>query len=230
MSVRISGGSASGGLTPRQLAALISNAINGAALTSTDGLSEGIQNLYYTDTRVGNYLSSHPAAQGTSGAQGSIGNPGLNLNIVGSVANVSQLPQSANINDAYIDEGDLNLYIWKGSLHWFNAGQIVGSQGVTGSQGTVGSQGIQGSIGVQGSVGLQGRSGNDGAQGRQGTQGIIGTSFRFVLGRPTTNSSSGTQGDVYWDNANNLFYICVSTNTWVRFSATDVFNNGGGGD
>ena len=52
----------------------------------------------------------------------------------------------------------------------------------------------------------------------------------FVGTRPNTNTSTGTQGTVYWDNTNNYFYICVSTNSWIRFAANDVFNNSGGGD
>ena len=67
-----------------------------------------------------------------------------------------------------------------------------------------------------------------------GFQGIIGNSgigyLTFVGTRPNTNTSTGTKGTVYWDNTNNYFYICVSTNTWIRFAANDVFNNGGGGD
>ena len=73
MSVSISGGSSAGGLTPYQINTLISDAVSGAALNTTDDLAEGTQHLYYTDTRVGEYLALNPAAQGATGAQGTQG-------------------------------------------------------------------------------------------------------------------------------------------------------------
>lgn len=38
---------------------------------------------------------------------------------------------------------------------------------------------------------------------------------------PTSNTSTGTVGQVVWDSGN--IYICIATNTWRRASLTSTF-------
>jgi hypothetical protein len=59
-------------------------------------------------------------------------------------------------------------------------------------------------IGVTGPTGPQGPAGNDGA-------------ITFV-GVPATPTSTGTVGQQAYDSGNNLLYICVATDTWVRIT------------
>jgi hypothetical protein len=52
----------------------VSDAIAASALASTDDLTEGLQNLYYTDQRVGDYITNNNISlQGAQGAQGEAG-------------------------------------------------------------------------------------------------------------------------------------------------------------
>ena len=106
------------------------------------------------------YLSGGGSGQGTTGPTGSTGNngsigptgpPGLNINIRGSTYAVPP-GGTGNINDAWIDETDLNLYVWTGTS-WTNVGQIVGPPGAPGSTGPTGNNGVTGSTGPPGSGG-----------------------------------------------------------------------------
>ena len=55
----------------------ITDAISASSLGTTDDLPEGVQNLYYTDARVGDYISNnHINLQGTQGVQGTFGTQG----------------------------------------------------------------------------------------------------------------------------------------------------------
>ena len=54
------------------------------------------------------------------------GADGTSINIKGSVSSVEELPESANIGDAYVVNGD--LYVWDG-LTWNNVGGIKGPAG-----------------------------------------------------------------------------------------------------
>ena len=58
----------------------LNNAIDGAALGSTDDLTEGVNNLYYTDQRVGDYITNNglslQGAQGIQGEAGYVGSDG----------------------------------------------------------------------------------------------------------------------------------------------------------
>lgn len=89
--------------------------------------------------------------QGEIGATGPTGPQGLqgtSINVIGTVATVSNLPASANQNDAYIVEADGDLYIWDTlTSTWDNVGQIVGPEGPTGPQGIQGPTGPTGPTG-----------------------------------------------------------------------------------
>jgi len=91
----------------------------------------------------------YTGSQGTIGYTGSRGNPGTNINVVGSVALVADLPVSGNTNDAYFVDETNTLYVWDGT-QWYDAGAIVGPVGDTGY---VGSQGITGYTGSRGNPG-----------------------------------------------------------------------------
>lgn len=66
------------------------------------------------------------AKWGEKGEPGKDGADGTSINIKGSVSSVEELPQSANIGDAYVVNGD--LYVWDG-LTWNNIGGIKGPAG-----------------------------------------------------------------------------------------------------
>jgi hypothetical protein len=91
--------------------------------------------------------------------------------------------------------------------------------GATGPMGPQGPQGVAGLDGATGPMGPQGPAGNDGldgATGPMGPQGPAGTiSFVSV---PATSTSTGTVGQQAYDSINNLLYVCVATDTWVRYT------------
>jgi len=64
--------------------------------------------------------------QGVVGPQGPRGEIGEGLKILGQLNDQSELPESANIGDAYIINEE--LYIWDGFI-WTNTGKIVGPTG-----------------------------------------------------------------------------------------------------
>jgi hypothetical protein len=117
--------------------------------------------------------STVPGPQGEQGIQGP---QGTDIHFAGSVATVEDLPTGAAQNDAYIVDGDGNLWVSNGDETWTDAGQIVGPQGPEGPQGIqgeAGAQGIQGEPGIQGEQGIQGESGAQGEQGIQGEPGVV---------------------------------------------------------
>jgi len=122
-------------------------------------LSEG-EPGYELDTgklKIGNGITGwnglpYLSSGGSIGAQGPTGPPGLNINIRGSTYAVPP-GGTGNVNDAWIDETDLNLYVWTGTS-WTNVGQIVGTPGAPGARGPTGSVGNNGSVGPTGPPGL----------------------------------------------------------------------------
>ena len=132
--------------------------------------------------------------QGPIGPQGVKGNPGDSFIIVGTLTNISQLPEPTEDirNEAYLVDidGYNHLYIITGTttLEWTDAGQIEGIQGPIGPQGIQGPQGERGEQGIQGIQGVQGPQGPRGPQGIQGEQGqgfnyrgqwISGTQYKY---------------------------------------------------
>jgi hypothetical protein len=47
--------------------------------------------------------------------------------------------------------------------------------------------------------------------------------MNFIGSKPPHNYSNGTQGQAYYDSANNHLYFCVATNSWIRINAVGVF-------
>ena len=89
--------------------------------------------------------------QGTNGIQGVQGKIGRSLRLLGSLENVTDIPNYpgaesfVEVGDAYVARSDGNVYIWNGTT-WFNGGRIL----IQGTQGVIGPQGVQGTIGLQG--------------------------------------------------------------------------------
>jgi hypothetical protein len=133
-------------------------------------------------------------SQGDVGFTGSQGDVGEGLNIIGSLNDPEELPESGNTGDAYLIEG--NLWVWA-SDDWINVGNIQGPQGeigFTGSQGDIGFTGSQGDVGFtgsQGDVGFTGSRGIQGLIGFTGSQGDVG-----FTGSQGDIGFTGSQGDV----------------------------------
>lgn len=123
-------------------------------------------------------------AQGPQGAGGIQGEPGISLDINGTVATYSALPTGAP-GEAYIVAADGLLYFHDGT------GFPADGAGVpfVGPQGPVGAQGVQGD---PGDVGEAGPAGNDGAPGARGSLWFTGA------GVPSGISGS-MAGDLYLD-------------------------------
>jgi len=109
---------------------------------------------------------------GPMGPEGPPGAPGTQINLLGSVATVGDLPVSATLNDGYLCAADQNCYVWFGTS-WVNCGHIVGPRGL---QGVEGPQGPQGPTGLRGLRGEKGDTGAVGPQGPMGPRGPAGTS------------------------------------------------------
>jgi len=110
-------------------------------------------------------------ATGPAGPAGPQGPAGTGINIIGSLADPSELPPSGSTGDAYLIAG--NLWVWTGT-GWESVGNIQGPAGPAGPAGPQGIQGEQGPQGLQGEAGPTGPTGNTGPQGPQGPQGETG--------------------------------------------------------
>lgn len=168
---------------------------------NSNNLIEIITRFFYTGQGViGTGYTGSQGATGGIGYTGSHGSAGTSINIVGSVSTSSNLPGSANINDAYVTE-DLNeVWVWTSS-GWTNAGEIQGPPGplgYTGSQGGTGYTGSRGLVGLTGytgssAVGYTGSAGS-GYTGSKGDTGYIGS--RGYSGSSGYTGSAGYTGSV----------------------------------
>ncbi|NMG39804.1 hypothetical protein GRZ55_11170 [Chelativorans sp. ZYF759] len=78
-----------------------------------------------------------PGPKGDQGDIGPKGDDGSSVNILGTLANVSELPASGDIGDGYVIDGD--LWVWNATDEEFvNVGPIQGPQGEKGDQGDTG--------------------------------------------------------------------------------------------
>lgn len=110
------------------------------------------------------------------------GADGIGLQIRGSFGNVSELPQSGQVNgDAYII--DKQMHVWDGT-QWSIVGQVgpKGDKGDTGTKGDTGSKGDIGLTGAKGDQGIQGVKGDKGDKGDTGEQGEMGPGIT-ILGK-----------------------------------------------
>lgn len=107
--------------------------------------------------------------QGLKGDKGDKGDQGQGLNVVGSLPDPVNLPESGSPGDAYLISGD--LWVWSDiSSTYVNAGTIEGEQGPAGEQGI---QGIQGPIGPEGPKGDKGDTGLEGPAGEDSALPLI---------------------------------------------------------
>lgn len=87
--------------------------------------------------------------KGDKGDKGLTGETGSGLNVIGSLANASELPPTGDVGDAYLING--NLHVWPPSATAFVAiGSIKGDKGDKGDIGPQGLQGLKGDTGETG--------------------------------------------------------------------------------
>jgi hypothetical protein len=92
---------------------------------------------------------------GPSGVTGPTGPQGIPITLIGSVADITDLPLTGNTqNDAYIVDSNGDIYVWSDTSGWYSAGQIVGPQGPTGATGDTGPTGPTGDVGPTGPSGV----------------------------------------------------------------------------
>lgn len=142
--------------------------------------------------------------QGPQGEKGEQGNDGTSLNILGTKESESDLPLSAEKNDAYLINGE--MWVFDGT-NWNNAGKIQGPQG---PQGPIGPQGPKGDPGPQGVKGDPGKKGEQGAQGLKGDTGPRGEKGEAGDAGPkgdkgtTFVPSVDTDGNISWSNTDGI--------------------------
>ncbi len=127
--------------------------------------------------------------QGVPGPEGPKGDQGTGINVVGSVADVSELPTMGSIGDLYISQDDGHGHVWNGT-GFDDIGEIKGPKGDAGPKGDEGEQGPQG---PQGEIGSQGPKGDKGDQGEPGIQGIQGP--QGLQGEAGIAGEMGIQGE-----------------------------------
>jgi len=105
------------------------------------------------------------------------GQPGLGLNVKGTVPTYSALPSAGNAtNDTWVTVDTGHMWVWSGSA-WVDTGITRGPTGPQGPQGATGPQGPTGPSGANGPTGPAGPVGPQGVQGPQGAQGIPGSPY-----------------------------------------------------
>jgi len=125
---------------------------------------------------------------GPQGEKGDKGDTGAGLNIIGTLNNPSELPETGSVGDGYIIDGD--LYVWDGNS-WENVGQIQGPIGPKGDTGDTGAKGDKGDKGDTGDIGPQGEQGIQGIQGETGLKGDKGDT-----GDTGPKGDKGDTGDI----------------------------------
>lgn len=142
------------------------------------------------------------------GPKGDKGDPGTSVKILGSFNSSSELPNTGNLGDSYLINGD--LYVWTGAS-WENVGNVKGPKG---EKGDPGQQGPQGPQGEKGDPGLQG------PQGPQGDPGPPGNAGNYIAGSGITIANNTISAE---DNSssNEIQYISVSNGNLI-------LDNGGG--
>lgn len=94
---------------------------------NADNMYEWVCQRKYQNNTWGEFSTPALWAKwGEKGEPGKDGADGTSINIKGSVSSVEELPESANIGDAYVVNED--LYVWDG-LTWNNVGGIKGPAG-----------------------------------------------------------------------------------------------------
>jgi hypothetical protein len=174
-------------------------------ITFSDGDSENVGNIMGPQGVQGpKGEKGDVGPQGPRGEKGEQGNDGTSLNVLGTKESETDLPLSAEKNDAYLIDGE--MWVFDGA-NWNNAGKIQGPQGPVGPQGPKGDpgpQGVKGDPGEKGEQGVQGLKGDTGPQGEQGPVGPKGeqgdTGARGITFTPVVDS----EGNISWSNDGGL--------------------------
>jgi hypothetical protein len=174
-------------------------------------------------------LPGPPGGIGPPGPEGPDGPPGPPLNAKGTVATVSDLPATGNIEGDFWTTADTGeSFVWSGSA-WIDMGQWTGdtgSQGPIGPRGAMGPQGNPGPVGPTGPQGSQGPAGGPGPSGPQGSQGPVGpqgpkgndgTSV-VIKGSVATHADLPTTGNTIGD----LWIALDTSHGWV-WSAGNIW-------
>lgn len=111
-----------------------------------------------------------------TGPAGPAGPPGAGVQIIGTVATATDLPDpyGGEVGDMFIAADNGGGYVYNDQGTYTYVGQIQGPEGPQGPQGEQGSQGPQGDTGPAGPTGPQGPQGDPGADGADGATGPIG--------------------------------------------------------
>ena len=155
-----------------------------------------------------------PGQAGQPGQPGPQGPAGTGVNILGSLDDVSQLPENGEPGDAWLIDGE--LYVWSENAGgWEPVGSIQGPQGPPGTPGEPGPPGTNGAPGGIGPEGPQGDPGPKGDPGIPGPEGPAGTGVNILGSLPNTSALPGTgnPGDAYLINGE-LFVWSSTSQTW----------------
>lgn len=127
----------------------------------------------------------------TDAEQGMPGPRGSGINLLGALADPSQLPPSSDPADAYIILERIWIYTEAG---WIDSGPV----GADGPVGPTGAQGVPGPTGATGATGPKGDTGNTGPVGPTGSQGLQGvagpTGASGATGPAGANGAAGATG------------------------------------
>jgi hypothetical protein len=158
--------------------------------------SQGIQGPPGPTGDTGNTgLTGPTGATGATGPPGPVGPAGTGINVLGTVNDITELPEfDNNVGDAWVVDDTGHLFVWNGT-DWISLGNIVGPTGATGAVGPAGPQGLPGLTGAPGATGATGPQGPAGATGIQGPPGNTGnTGATGPQGSPGAPGQTGAQG------------------------------------
>ena len=164
-------------------------------ICTVEALSPKFNSTFQNDATV--FISYIPF--GNAGAQGSVGNQGIQ-GVQGAQGNQGiQGAQGATGNQgvqgAQGNQGNQGIQGAQGDQGIQGVQGAQGDQGIKGAQGNQGIQGTQGNQGIQGAQGAQGATGNQGIQGAQGNQGIQGAQGnQGIQGVQGVQGAQGNQG------------------------------------
>lgn len=173
--------------------------------------------------------------QGVPGDQGIPGIDGRNLQIIGRITGIENLPPTGNEEgDAYVVDvgGSEVFYIWYDGA-WSGTGIIQGPQGLSGPRGFTGLQGEQGLVGATGPAGVAGATGPTGPSGSIGVTGATGPSSVFSVipwdSNPRVVGASENGALLTVSSAVTATIIFASANTLPNGWFTEISNSRGTG-
>lgn len=129
--------------------------------------------------------------KGEKGVQGDKGDVGPGLNIVGSLDSSSELPETAEIGEAYIITG--YLWVYSNEEIWIKAGKVEGPQGPKGDRGPSGPTGPPGVQGPKGDKGDPGDGNVDSVNGKIGEVKLYAADIEIDESTSTTISTKLTE-------------------------------------